>query len=94
MLVMNISKAYDSVSGSLMLKALERLKVPNEFIEIVELVFYNRKNRVIVGESYTDYYEVEDGLDQARVKCDRLYYGVYFLIRCYVSLKKMIQRMK
>jgi hypothetical protein len=67
MLFMDISKAYDSVSGFLMIKALERLRIPETFINLVENIFYNRMNKVIVNDHYTDFYEVGDGLDQGEV---------------------------
>jgi hypothetical protein len=67
MLLMDISKVYDSVSGFLMIKALEHLKLPETFIDLVEQIFYKRKNRVIVNDHYTESYEVGDGLDQGEV---------------------------
>ncbi|EXX64219.1 hypothetical protein RirG_144880 [Rhizophagus irregularis DAOM 197198w] len=66
-LMMDISKAYDSVLGFLLIKALERLKIPEGFVDIVEEIFYNRENRVMVQNDYTNFYEVEDGIDQGEV---------------------------
>ena len=60
----DISKAYDSMSGLAVQKAMERIKIPKKLIEIVGGMLENRTNRVITFHSLTDPYIVHDGIDQ------------------------------
>src|SRR5438046_7098284 len=50
-LLMDISKAYDSVSSIMLEKCLNRIKLPKNFIELVMEISLNRFNKVIVGRS-------------------------------------------
>jgi hypothetical protein len=63
-LLMDISKAFDSVSSIMLEKCLRRIKLPISFINIVLDVAYNRFNQVIVGKECTEEYYVNDGIDQ------------------------------
>jgi hypothetical protein len=58
---------YDSVSRFLIIKALECLRIPETFINLMKNIFYNKMNKVIVNDYYIDFYEVGDGLDQCWV---------------------------
>lgn len=76
-LLMDISKAYDSVSTTMLEKCLSYI-----FIDIVMDVSLNRFNRVIVNNSTTDEYFVQDGIDQCKGKYSRRYCGEFFMILC------------
>src|SRR5256886_9661630 len=66
-LLMDISKAYDSVSSIMLEKCLNRIKLPKNFIELVMEISLNRFNKVIVGKEMTEEYYVQDGIDQGEV---------------------------
>ena len=59
-----MSKAYDSVNLSLFTKALKRLNMPAQLINILINLLTDRTNRVITNFGLTNPYEVEDGIDQ------------------------------
>ncbi|GBC20468.2 Down syndrome cell adhesion molecule-like protein Dscam2 [Rhizophagus irregularis DAOM 181602=DAOM 197198] len=65
--LMDISKAYDSVSSRSLRKGMERIKLPEQWINLVLDISYNRFNRVIVNNDLTEKYKVEDGIDQGEV---------------------------
>lgn len=46
---MDISKAYNSVSSIILERAMRRIKLPNEFINLVMDIAIGRFNKVIVG---------------------------------------------
>lgn len=66
-LLMDISKAYDSVSSTMLEKCMERIKLPKSFINLVMDVNLNRYNRVLVNNELTEEYYIEDGIDQGEV---------------------------
>ncbi|GBC06112.1 hypothetical protein RclHR1_06630001, partial [Rhizophagus clarus] len=66
-LLMDISKAFDSVSMIMLEKSLKRIKVPEPLIKIIMDINLNRTNKVIVNGEFTKEYEVEDGVDQGEV---------------------------
>ncbi|CAB4439657.1 unnamed protein product [Rhizophagus irregularis] len=66
-LLMDISKAYDSVSSIMLKKCMERIKLPKNFIDLVMDVNLNRYNRVLVNNELTEEYYIEDGIDQGEV---------------------------
>ncbi|GES87658.1 hypothetical protein GLOIN_2v1824527 [Rhizophagus clarus] len=66
-LLMDISKAFDSVSMIMLEKSLKRIKVPEPLINIIMDINLNRTNKVIVNGEFTKEYEVEDGVDQGEV---------------------------
>ncbi|GES83915.1 Down syndrome cell adhesion molecule-like protein Dscam2 [Rhizophagus clarus] len=63
-LLMDISKAFDSVSMIMLEKSLKRIKIPESLIEIIMDINLNRTNKVIVNSEFTKEYKVEDGVDQ------------------------------
>ena len=67
MLLMDISKAYDSVSGWMLEKALNRIGITGKLARLIMLIFKNRTNRVLVNNDTTAGFKVEDGLDQGEV---------------------------
>jgi hypothetical protein len=60
----DISKAYDSMSGLAVQKAMERIKIPYKIIKLINCILENRSNRVITFHGLTDPYIVHDGIDQ------------------------------
>ncbi|GBC00335.1 hypothetical protein RclHR1_38140001, partial [Rhizophagus clarus] len=66
-LLMDISKAFDSVSMIMLEKSLKRIKVPEPLINIIMDINLNRTNKVIVNGEFTKEYKVEDGVDQGEV---------------------------
>jgi hypothetical protein len=66
-LLMDISKAYDSVSSVMLEKGLNRIKLPKSFIDLIMDVTLNHFNRVIVNKEFTEEYYIQDGLDQGEV---------------------------
>jgi exonuclease III len=60
----DISKAYDSMSGIAVQKAMERIKIPKKIINIINCLLENRSNRVITFHGLTEPYTVHDGIDQ------------------------------
>ncbi|CAB4418815.1 unnamed protein product [Rhizophagus irregularis] len=57
-LLMDISKAYDSASSTMLKKCMERIKLPKKFIDLVIDVNLNRYNRVLVNNELTEEYHV------------------------------------
>jgi len=60
----DISKAYDSISVTVLEICMERLKIPYQFISIIKNLLKDRSNRVITFYGLTDEYKVNDGIDQ------------------------------
>ena len=59
-----MSKAYDSVNIHLINKALQRLNMPTQLINIITNLLLNRSNQIITNLGLTPLYEVQDGIDQ------------------------------
>ena len=64
MLSQDMSKAYDTVHILLLIKALERIKIPKEICQLVNNIFAERHNSVITNHGTTNLYLVHDGIDQ------------------------------
>ncbi|GBB97266.1 hypothetical protein RclHR1_29510001, partial [Rhizophagus clarus] len=71
-LLMDISKAFDSVSMIMLEKSLKRIKIPESLIEIIMDINLNRTNKVIVNSEFTKEYKVEDGVDQDLLKKEKI----------------------
>lgn len=80
--LMDISKAYDSVSFISLKKAMERIKLPEQWINLVLDISLNRFNRVIVNNDLTEEYKVEDGIDQGEVWSPLLWRIFYDPLLC------------
>ncbi|GET00318.1 hypothetical protein GLOIN_2v1824527 [Rhizophagus clarus] len=65
-LLMDISKAYDSVNTTMLERSLKRIKLPSKLINLIMDIRLHRRNRVIVNNETTDEYKVEDGIDQGK----------------------------
>src|SRR4051794_18654395 len=63
----DISKAFDSIDTHMLRLALNRLKIPTTFIELVLNLFTNRSNRVITANGLSSPYKVQIGIDQGEV---------------------------
>ena len=63
-LLQDMSKAFDSVHLPTLYKALERIRIPKNFVKLLTSLLSNRRNRVITTLGLTKYYYVEDGIDQ------------------------------
>src|SRR5438477_10256399 len=59
-----MSKAYDSVNNTMLTKALQRIKIPNKIIQIIQSLLKSRKNTILTAFGPTPEYTVEDGIDQ------------------------------
>jgi hypothetical protein len=77
LLSQDMSKAYDSVNLSLFTKALKRLNMPAQLINILINLLTDRTNRVITNFGLTNPYEVEDGIDQGET-ITPLFWRIYY----------------
>ncbi|KAF0464568.1 reverse transcriptase [Gigaspora margarita] len=60
----NMLKAFNSIHIPTLLKALERIKIPTSFINLIDFILSNHTNRVLTDFGPTNTYLVEDGIDQ------------------------------
>ena len=63
----DMSKAYDRVNIFMLEKAMIRLKLPIQFIQMMKNLFTNRYNRIFTAHGTTDRYKVLVGIDQGEV---------------------------
>ncbi|CAB5353542.1 unnamed protein product [Rhizophagus irregularis] len=87
-ILMDISKAYDSVSSISLKKAMERIKLPEQWINLVLDISHNRFNKVIVNNDLTEEYKVEDGIDQGEVWSPLLWRIFYDPLLCKLDDKR------
>src|SRR3954466_11792402 len=66
-LLQDMSKVYDHVNIFMLIRALERLKLPKEFIYFVLNMFISRNNQVFTAFENTDTYKVFSGIDQGEI---------------------------
>ena len=59
-----MSKAFDSIHIPTLRKAMERIKLPTPFINLLTFTLSNRSNQVLTSLGHTNPYAVEDGIDQ------------------------------
>ena len=60
----DISKAFDSIDVRMLKLAIERIKIPSSFINLVAELFTNRYNTVITAYGNSNPYKTEIGIDQ------------------------------
>src|ERR1043165_3863333 len=60
----DMSKAYDSVNINLLTKALQRLNMPYQLVNILTNLLHNRTNQIITNLGLTPSYNIQDGIDQ------------------------------
>src|SRR5215213_11834933 len=63
----DISKAFDSIDTNMLKLAMDRLKIPPIFTQLVLSLFTNRSNKVITADGLSDPYKVQIGIDQGEV---------------------------
>ncbi len=76
-LFQDISKAYDHVNIFMIRHTLNRLKLPNSFINFITNLFMNRSNQIFTPFSLTDKYDVLVGIDQEKVICP-IFWCIYY----------------
>ena len=81
----DMRKAYDSVSWEGLEKALKRIKMKLSIIDILEGIHNNRYSAVITDHGPTDYYEVQDGIDQGEVYSPLLWRIFYDPLLCRIQ---------
>ena len=64
LLLHDMSKAFDSIHVLTLIKAIERIKLPTPFINLITFILSNRSNQVITSHGHTNPYLVEDRIDQ------------------------------
>src|SRR5436190_17588779 len=84
-----MSKCYDRVNIYMLEKAMLRLKLPQNFIEIIKNLFTNRKNRIFTAVGMTDPYDVLIGIDQGEIISPLLWCIYYDPLLCEVANKKL-----
>ena len=63
----DMKKAFDSVSLKMFKKTLERIKIPAKLIDLVLLLFENRRSQIITAVGLTDPIELKDGIEQSEM---------------------------
>ena len=62
-----MSKVYDRINRRFLYKALERICIPDEFINLLKNSLSNRTNTVITAVENTEEYHMKNGIDQGEV---------------------------
>jgi ribonuclease HI len=70
-------------------KAMQRLKIPQNFIDLIVNIFTNRKNRVFTEVGITNSYDVLVGIDQGEVLSPLLWCIYYDPLLCEVESKEL-----
>jgi hypothetical protein len=73
----DMSKAYDSVNLDLFTKALYRIQMPSQLVQILTDLLTNRSNQVITNFGLTPPYPVQDGIDQGET-ITPLFWRIYY----------------
>src|SRR2546430_14367976 len=89
----DMSKCYDRVNIYILEKAMLRLKLPQNFIEIIKNLFTNRKNRIFTAYGLTDPYDVLIGIDQGEVISPLLWCIYYDPLLCEIESCKLGYRL-
>jgi hypothetical protein len=63
----DLSKAYDRINVSLLKLALERLHFPYNIVNLLTDLFTDRINNIIINNKTSNYYTVEQGIDQGEI---------------------------
>jgi len=78
----DMSKAYDRVNLFMLIRALERLHIPFNFIRFILKMFGNRYNQVFTFFGNTDPYRVVSGIDQGEIISPLLWCIYYDPLLC------------
>lgn len=84
-LFQDMSKAYDRVNLAMLLRALNRLKLPNTFLNFVASLFSNRLNQIFTAHGNTDLYPVFSGIDQGEIISPILWCIYYDPLLCRIQ---------
>ena len=84
-LLQDMSKAYDRVNVFTLVKAMERLRIPFGFINIIMKLFIPRLNRIFTAHGNTDPYVVVSGIDQGEVISPLLWCIYYDPLLCKIQ---------
>ena len=84
-LFQDMSKAYDHVNIFMLKKAMQRLKIPSSFNNLIINLFTQRKNRVFTAVGTTSPYDVLIGIDQGEVISPLLWCIYYDMLLCEVE---------
>ncbi|GBC08839.1 hypothetical protein RclHR1_08410012 [Rhizophagus clarus] len=88
LLSQNLGKAYDHVNIFMLEKAMERIKIPSNFIKTISSLFKNRQNQVITAYGLTNPYDVLIGIDQGEVISPLLWCIYYDPLLCEIEQRK------
>ncbi|CAB4380671.1 unnamed protein product [Rhizophagus irregularis] len=81
-LALDMAKVYNRVNIHMLKKAMERLKLPNNFISIICDLFLDRKNQVFTAVGKTNPYNVLTGIDQGKIISSLLWCIYYDPLLC------------
>ena len=84
-LLQDMSKAFDRINIFILEKALQRLKLPSQFISLISNLFTNHTNRIITAYGLTDAYNVLIGIDQGEVISPILWCIYYDPLLCKIQ---------
>src|SRR6266498_3301532 len=85
LLSQDLGKAYDRVNIYMLEKALQRIKVPMNFITLIENLFLNQKNQVFTGVGITNKYDVLIEIDQGEIISPILWCIYYDPLLCEIE---------
>ncbi|CAJ0849351.1 9300_t:CDS:2, partial [Entrophospora sp. SA101] len=89
-LFQDLSKAYDHM----LVKAMEHLKLPSTFINLIFNIFTNRKNRIFTEVGLTNEYNVLIGIDQGEVMSPLLWCIYYNSLLCEIESRGLGYNLK
>src|SRR5207249_1347705 len=89
LLFQDMSKAYDRVNIFMLQKAMDRLKLPQQFSSIICNLFTQRKNRVFTAVGTTTPYDVLIGIDQGEVISPLLWCLYYDPLLCEIEKQRL-----
>ena len=94
LLFQDLSKTYDRVDLNYLKKALDRIKLPPLFSQLIINLFVNRKNSIFTQVGLTDQYDVKIGIDQGEVISPLLWIIYYDPLLCEIQKQKLGYTMK
>jgi ribonuclease HI len=94
LLFQDIRRAFDSVDSSMLIKSMERIRIPENIIKIIEDIAMNRMARGITEYGDTEPYEVQRGVDQGDSISPLLWCIFYDPLLCEIASLKMGYKME
>jgi hypothetical protein len=89
LLALDMSKAYDRVNIYMLEKALERIRIPKKFINLILELFTGRKNQVFTAGGLTPQYDVLVGIDQGEIISPLLWCIYYDPLLCEIQKRQL-----